>query len=66
MDDAELKRHNFIMINEDCIFNQIDEEAFNLIDKDRSGSIDKAEFKECALQVAKGLGLENPEDESIE
>ena len=56
MDDAELKRHNFIMINEDCIFNQIDEEAFNLIDKDRSGSIDKAEFKECALQVAKGLG----------
>ena len=42
MDDAELKIHNFILINEDYFFTQIDEEAFNLIDKDRRGSIDKA------------------------
>ena len=66
MDDAELKRHIFKMINDDGIFTQIAKEAFNSVDKDSSGSIDKAEFKECALQVAKGFGLENPEDESIE
>ena len=48
------------------IFNQIAQEAFNSVDTDHSGEIDKAEFKECATQVAKGLGLENPEDANIE
>ena len=66
MDDAELKKHILAMINDDKVFNQIAQEAFNSVDTDHSGSIDKAEFKECALQVAKGFGLDNPEDASIE
>ena len=66
MDNAYLKRHILSMINDDKIFSQIAQEAFNSVDKDNSGSIDKAEFKECALQVAKGFGLENPEEAKIE
>ena len=66
MDNADLKRHILSMINDDRVFSQIAQEAFNSVDKDNSHSIDKAEFKECALQVAKGFGLENPEEANIE
>ena len=66
MDNSQLKKHILSMINDDKIFGQIAQEAFNSVDTDNSHSISKAEFKECALQVAKGFGLENPEDPSIE
>ena len=66
MDDSELKKQILAMINDDKIFGQLAQEAFNSVDKDSSGSIDKAEFKECAIQVAKGFGLDNPEEAKIE
>ena len=66
MDNSELKKHIFGMINDDKIFSQIAQEAFNSVDKDSSGTIDRAEFKECALQVAKDFGLENPDDVNIQ
>ncbi len=66
MDERELKNHILTLINDDKIFSQIAQEAFNSVDEDSSGSIDKNEFKVCALQVAKGFGLENPEEANIE
>ena len=39
---------------------------FRAIDLDNNNCIDKEEFKECSYQVAKGFGLQNPSDESIE
>ena len=66
MDNTELKKKILALINDDKIFSQIAQEAFNSVDKDCSGSIDRAEFKECALQVAKGFGVENPDDSSIQ
>ena len=64
--DANVKRSILALINDEKIFGQIAQEAFNSVDRDQSRAIDKAEFKECAIQVAKGFGLENPDDESIE
>ena len=66
MDDEELKRNILTMINDDKIFSQIAKEAFKSVDKDDSGSIDKEEFKECVCQVAKGFGLEEPDELSVE
>ena len=66
MDDEEIKRNIFTMINDDKIFSQIAVEAFKSVDKDNSGSIDKEEFKECVCQVAKGFGLEKKEKKNIE
>ena len=53
MDDAELKKHILSIFNDDKIFNQIAQEAFNSVDTDHSGAIDKVEFKESKL--LKGL-----------
>ena len=64
--DADVKRNILALINDDKIFSQIAQEAFNSVDKDQNRTIDKAEFKECAIQVAKGFGLENPDEENIE
>ena len=64
--DADVKRNILALINDDKIFGQIAQEAFNSVDRDQNRTIDRAEFKECAIQVAKGFGLENPEEESIE
>ena len=66
MSDPELKKHIFNMINDDKVFTQIAREAFNSVDSDKSGAIEKDEFKKCAVQVAKGFGLENPDDEAID
>ena len=63
--DSETKKNILAMINDEKIFGQIAHEAFNSVDKDKSRAIDKEEFKECAFQVAKGFGLENPDEESI-
>ena len=63
--DSETKKNILAMINDEKIFGQIAQEAFNSVDKDKSRAIDKEEFKECAFQVAKGFGLENPDEESI-
>ena len=66
MDDADIKRNLLAMINNEEVFTQIAREAFNSVDKDNSGAIDHTEFKICALQVAKGFGLDNPDEKSIE
>ena len=66
MDDVELKRNILTMINDDTVFSQIAKEAFKSVDTDNSGAIDKEEFRECVCQVAKGFGLEDPEEASIE
>ena len=63
--DSETKKNILAMINDEKIFGQIAQDAFNSVDKDQSRAIDKEEFKECAFQVAKGFGLENPDEESI-
>ena len=66
MDNAEMRRNILALVNNDKIFNQIAQEAFNSVDTDQSKEIDKEEFKECAIQVAKGFGLEEPDQESIQ
>ena len=66
MDNLELKKHIFTQINDDKVFNPIAEEAFKAVDTDNSNYIDKNEFKECSLQVAKGFGFENPSQSAIE
>ena len=66
MDNAEMRRNILALVNNDKIFNQAAQEAFNSVDTDNSKEIDKDEFKECAIQVAKGFGLEEPNNESIE
>ena len=63
--DSETKKGILALINDDKVFGQIAQEAFNSVDRDQSRAIDKAEFKECAVQVAKAFGLENPDEESI-
>ena len=66
MDNAEMRRNILALVNNDKVFNQIAQEAFNSVDTDQSKEIDKDEFKECSIQVAKGFGLEEPDSESIE
>ena len=66
MDNSEMKKQILSSINDDKIFIPIAEEAFNTVDTDKSGFIDKDEFKKCVLQVAKGFGLENPEQSHVE
>ncbi len=65
MDNAEMRRNILALVNNDKVFNQIAKEAFNSVDTDNSHEIDKEEFKICAIQVAKGFGLEEPDQESI-
>ena len=64
--DSESKKQMLSLINDDKVFIPIAEEAFNTVDKDRSGLIDKDEFKKCVFQVAKGFGLEHPDQSQIE
>ena len=64
--DSEMKKNILAMINDDKVFYPIAEDAFNAVDTDRSGLIDKDEFKECVFQVAKGFGLENPDQSHVE
>ena len=64
--DSESKKQLLSLINDDKVFIPIAEEAFNTVDTDRSGFIDKDEFKKCVFQVAKGFGLENPEESHVE
>ena len=66
MDKAEIKKHICGLINDDSVFIPIATEAFQAIDLDNNNCIDKEEFKECSYQVAKGFGLENPDDDAIE
>ena len=66
MDNAEMRRNILALVNNDKIFNQIAQEAFNSVDTDQSKEIDKEEFKKCAIEVAKGFGLEEPDSQSIE
>ena len=64
--DRETKKQILKLINDDKEFIPIAEEAFSTVDTDRSGFIDKDEFKKCVFQVAKGFGLENPEESHVE
>ena len=66
MDKNEIKKHVCSLINDDKIFIPIAAEVFKAVDIDSNNCIDKEEFKKCSYQVAKGFGLENPSDESIE
>ena len=66
MDTDEIKKHVCSLINDDKIFIPIATEAFKAVDLDNNNCIDREEFKKCSYQVAKGFGLENPTDESIE
>ena len=66
MDNAEMRRNILALVNNDKIFNQIAQEAFNSVDTDQSKEIDKEEFKKCAIEVAKGFGLDEPDSEAIE
>ena len=60
-----MKKSILALINDDKIFGQIAQEAFNSVDKDQSRTIDKAEFKECAIQVAKGFGIDDADEAGI-
>ena len=66
MDTDEIKKHVCSLINDDKIFIPIATDAFKAVDLDNNNCIDREEFKKCSYQVAKGFGLENPTDESIE
>ena len=66
MDNAEIRRNILALVNNDKVFNQIAQVAFDSVDTDQSKEIDKEEFKKCAIEVAKGFGLEEPDQESIE
>ena len=66
MENAEMKKQILALINDEKVFTQIAEEAFNAVVSDRSGLIDKDEFKKCVIQVAKGFGLEHPDQSHIE
>ena len=66
MDNAEMRRNILALVNNDKVFNQIAQVAFDSVDTDQSKEIDKEEFKKCAIEVAKGFGLEEPDQESIE
>ena len=66
MENVEMKKQILALINDEKVFVPIAEEAFNTVDTDRSGLIDKEEFKKCAIQVAKGFGLEHPDQSHIE
>ena len=60
MDNSEMKKQILALINDEKVFNQIAEEAFNTVDTDRSGLIDKDEFKKC------GFGLEHPDQSHVD
>ena len=66
MENSEMKKQILALINDDKVFIPIAEEAFNAVDTDKSGFIDKDEFKKCVFQVAKGFGLEHPEQSNVE
>ena len=42
MDNSEMRRNILALVNNDKIFNQIAQEAFNSVDTDQSKEIDKA------------------------
>jgi Ca2+-binding EF-hand superfamily protein len=64
--DGEMKKQILALINDDKSFNPIAEDAFNAVDTDKSGEIDKDEFKQCAMEVAKGFGLGDGDQSSID
>ena len=64
--ESDYKKHILELVNDEKIFCQIAREAFNSVDRDNNNTIDKDEFKECSIQVAKGFGLENPDQKTIE
>ena len=66
MDNAEMKKHVCSLINDDKVFIPIATEAFKAVDSDNNNYIDKEEFKQCSLQVAKGFGIDDPSDDAIE
>ena len=66
MDNAEMRRNILALVNNDKVFNQIAQVAFDSVDTDQSKEIDKEEFKKCAIEVAKGFGLDEPDSEAIE
>ena len=45
MENREMKSHVLSLINDDKVFIPIVEEAFRTVDTDKSGYIDKDEFK---------------------
>ena len=61
-----MKKQILAMVNDDKVFFPIAQESFNAVDTDNSGYIDKEEFKNCVFQVAKGFGLDNPNQSYID
>ena len=45
MDNHEMKKQILALVNDDKVFFPIAEDAFNTVDTDKSGFIDKDEFK---------------------
>ena len=58
MMDLKAKRDMLTAINTPSVFDPIAKEAFQTVDSDNSGSIDRAEFDVCVKQVAEGFGFE--------
>ena len=66
MENAEVRKYLLALINDDKVFTQMAEEAFTAVDSDKNGVIDSEEFKKCAIEVAEGFGLKDPEQSNIE
>ena len=62
METSDVKRQLLALVNDERVFIPIAQEAFDTVDIDHSGLIDKEEFKKCAIQVAKDLGLGKTDD----
>ena len=56
--DLKAKRDMLTAINTPSVFDPIAKEAFQTVDSDNSGYIDRAEFDVCVKQVADGFGFE--------
>ena len=66
MENTEVRKYLLALINDDKIFTEMAEEAFNAVDSNGNGVIENEEFKKCAVEVAHGFGIQNPEQSNIE
>ena len=66
MENTEVRKYLLALINDDKIFTEMAEEAFCAVDSNGNGVIENEEFKKCAVEVAHGFGIENPEQSNIE
>ena len=66
METSDVKKQLLALVNDERVFIPIAQEAFDTVDVDHSGLIDKDEFKKCVVQVAKDLGLGKTDDPYID